>query len=92
MAVVAAFGTSPDASQIAGQQTRLVEHLAVPDSSPVTDIQSLYVHEDQIRPGDTASSLFTRLGLNTEETLQQLRDLPESSEERRVVKECRSRW
>jgi murein DD-endopeptidase MepM/ murein hydrolase activator NlpD len=78
MAVVAAFGTSPDASQIAGQQTRLVEHLAVPDSSPVTDIQSLYVHEDQIRPGDTASSLFTRLGLNTEETLQQLRDLPEA--------------
>lgn len=78
MAVVAAFGTSPDASQIASQQARLVEHLSVPDTLPVEDIQALYVHEDQIRPGDTAASLFSRLGLDTEDTLQRLHDLPEA--------------
>lgn len=78
LSVVAAFGTTPDASQLSGRQSDKVEHLAIPDSSPIQDFRALYVHEDQIQPGDTAANLFARLGLDEGELVRQLRAIPEA--------------
>ena len=80
LGAVAAFGTAPDGGQLLAHQRDIVEPLAVVSSSPGEALQEFYVREESIRDGDTAASLLTRLGINAEETLEVLRDMPEARE------------
>ena len=80
LGAVAAFGTAPDSSQLMARQHDIVESLALTASSPGQALQESYVREESIRDGDTAASLFTRMGINAAETLQTLRDIPEARE------------
>ncbi len=80
LGAVAAFGTAPDSGQLLARQRDIVEPLAIVSSSHGEALQAFYVREESIRNGDTAASLFTRMGVNAPETLELLRDMPEARE------------
>ena len=80
LGAVAAFGTAPDSGQLLARQRDIVEPLAISQPSPGETLQEFYVREESIRDGDTAASLFTRMGINATETLEALRTMPEARE------------
>ncbi|QDX82254.1 hypothetical protein B9N43_13965 [Denitratisoma sp. DHT3] len=74
--MVAAFGTAPDTVLTHVAQKDYVEELkfgAAPEN-PALDAE--FVREEQIRRGDTAASLFSRLGMDGPATVSALSVLP----------------
>ena len=74
--MVAAFGTAPTTAEIASLVRPVVENLALPTAVPVEDNNASYVQEERIQRGDTFVSLLSRLGVNGEQVLSELRGNP----------------
>lgn len=76
LSVVAAFGTAPDSTQLLARQQEQIETLALPAATPAELVQTAFAREEQIRSGDTAAALFSRLGITDAEALDSLRANP----------------
>lgn len=77
--MVAAFGTAPSTSEIAGLQQSVVEQLARPNARIEDNAADIFVHEERIQRGDTFASLTSRLGIADGEALAFLRSTPEAA-------------
>lgn len=71
--MVAAFGTAPSTSEIAGLQRPVVEQLAQPAFKLDEQIAADFIHEERVRRADTFASLAARLGIADEKALSFLR-------------------
>jgi murein DD-endopeptidase MepM/ murein hydrolase activator NlpD len=81
VAAATAVATPPE--NIAAQ--RIVEKLAVvPEEIPAPDLP--YVFDDRVAPGDTAQSIFRRLGINDAEALAFLQDNKETAQALRQLR------
>jgi murein DD-endopeptidase MepM/ murein hydrolase activator NlpD len=76
--MVAAFGTAPDTDTLRVPRADVVEEIKAIAVGPDAD-GSLYVREDRIRQGDTASTLLQRIGLRDSAAIEQLRAAPGAS-------------
>jgi murein DD-endopeptidase MepM/ murein hydrolase activator NlpD len=77
--MVAAFGTAPSTSEIAGVQQSVVEQLGQPIARIEENTTDIYVHEERIQRGDTFASLTARLGIADEKALSFLRSDPKAA-------------
>lgn len=73
--MVAAFATAPTSLALQADQHIVVEQLALPRTvlAPPANTPNVFIREEKLRPGDTLSSLWTRLSLQDKEALAFLR-------------------
>lgn len=74
--MVAAFGTAPDTVMLNVAQKDYVEELRFGAETVPFHEHTKFVREEQIRRGDTAARLFSRLGTDGPETVAALSVLP----------------
>lgn len=77
-AVVTAFAIAPHTDRVTVERHLIVEQISLPATDPV-DIDTPFVRQTQIRRGDTAATLFGRLGIDDDELIAQLRSDPKSN-------------
>jgi murein DD-endopeptidase MepM/ murein hydrolase activator NlpD len=74
--MVAAFGTAPSTSELAGLRHSVVEQLVRPSAQIEDGSADIFVHEERIQRGDTFASLTSRLGIADGDALAFLRSDP----------------
>jgi murein DD-endopeptidase MepM/ murein hydrolase activator NlpD len=73
LAGVAAFGTVKDAPEPPVARTTVVESLAVPIAEVASVAVAPYVHEERFERGDTFAALLARLGVDSADAVQLVR-------------------
>ncbi len=72
--VVAAFGVAPDTLDSKLQVERIVQDVALPNTTSVRDSSdAAFVHEGRIQRGDTVAALLLRLGVDDAEAMEFMR-------------------
>jgi murein DD-endopeptidase MepM/ murein hydrolase activator NlpD len=77
--MVAAFGTAPSTAEIESIRRPVLEQLAAPSIEALDIAGEIFIREERIQRSDTVASLLTRLGIQENGILDQLRNSPEAA-------------
>lgn len=76
--VVAAFGNVSSGLETNLPQQNIVELLSLSQSASVDENAGLFIHEEKVRPGDTAYDLLNRLGIEDTSMIDAARTDPDA--------------